>query len=47
MSSEWYYIIAAYALTYIVLAGYGLRLRSLQHRAVAIVHCEEGEGRPE
>ena len=42
--SEWSYIIGAYALTYIVLCGYGLRLRALGRRAMPVIHQEEGEG---
>jgi hypothetical protein len=42
--SEWYYIIGAYGLTCVVLAGYGLRLRALRRRAVPVLHNEEGEG---
>jgi hypothetical protein len=42
--SEWVYIVGAYTLTYVVLAGYALRLRSLRRGAVAPVHLEEGEG---
>jgi hypothetical protein len=43
--SEWYYIVGAYALTYIVLAAYVVRLRLLRRRATAAGYLEHGGGR--
>jgi hypothetical protein len=42
--SEWYYIGAAYTLTYLVLAGYALRLRALRRAAVRAFQAERREG---
>ena len=37
-----YYIVAAYALTWVVLTGYTLRLRSLRRQALAAARTGEG-----